>query len=279
MIQLKKFQEGFTLIEVLIAIVISGVLMTATLQFYISQHNNMLVQHDISDMQQNLRACVDELSLNLRNAGSNLPSNMLSIEGSDGNPDSLTVRYSTIGGNVNVANQTQTIQASPIHVDINADVSSFKTGMTVFLWHEGLQTGEWFTITNVAINIGSGWQEIHHLGQTLLFDPMPGDKIIVLEESTYFINSADTATPLFMKISNGGIPQIYAENINDFQLKFTLSDGTIVDTVGITDTVLVINVDLSAHTASVDIELADRTADGRRHRSLSTDILIRNNRF
>ncbi len=276
---IKKSQRGFTLIEVLVALFITGVLTTATMQFYVSQHNNMLVQHNVSDMQQNLRACGQELTTTLRNAGSNLPNNLLSIDATDGNPDSLTIRFSYVNGSVDVGDNTQIIQTAPIHINNAIDMSAFKSGMTVYLWHEGIKTGEWFTITQVTLNNGTGWIEVYHQGQELLFEPLPGDKLIVLEESSYFINRADSTNPLFMKMTNGGVPQVYAENIDDFQLQFTLSDNSVVDTISVNDTVYVINVSLTAHTEDVDIALTDRNKDGRRRRSLSTDILVRNNRF
>ncbi len=274
-----KSHNGFTLVEVLIAILLTGVLTTATLQFYVSEHNNMLVQHDVSDMQQNLRACIQELTSTLRNAGSNLPNNLLSIESNDGNPDSLVIRYSYMNGSIDVGEQTQVLQTSPIHFNTSDNLSAFSAGMTVFLWHQNTNSGEWLTITQIVPDNGAGWQEVYHQGQTLQFDPMPGDKLLAMEEVTYFINSADTANPLFMKMSNGGLPQIYAENIDDFQLLYTLSDNSVVSTVAVTDTVHVVNVNLTAHTANVDIKLAKRSNDGRRRRTLSTDILIRNNRF
>ncbi len=272
-------EKGFTLIEVLISILLAGIVTTATMQFYVSEHNNMLAQHDISDMQQNLRACVQELTSNLRNAGSNIPNELLAIESSDGNPDSLTIRYSPMGGSATIGENTPITEADPIHIDTSIDISSFQTGMTVFLWHNALKIGEWFTITSIVPDNGAGWAEIHHMGQPFTNAPMPGDQLIQLEESSYFIDAVDSTNLLFMKITNGGTPQVYAESINDFQLQFILSTSDTVTVIGVNDTVHVVNVTMTAQTSNVDFELANRSQDGRRHRTLSTDILIRNNRF
>ncbi len=62
-------QKGMTLVEVLIACLLTFILGAAALEFYSSQHNTWLAQTDISDMQQNVRALLDELSRNIRSAG------------------------------------------------------------------------------------------------------------------------------------------------------------------------------------------------------------------
>jgi Tfp pilus assembly protein PilW len=64
-----KDQKGMTLIEVLIACLMTLIIGSAALEFYSSQHNNWLAQTDVSDMQQNARALKDELTRNIRSAG------------------------------------------------------------------------------------------------------------------------------------------------------------------------------------------------------------------
>jgi len=62
-------QKGITLTEILIAALLTLVIGTAALEFYVSQHNQWLVQEDISDMQQNARVALDEITTNVREAG------------------------------------------------------------------------------------------------------------------------------------------------------------------------------------------------------------------
>ncbi|KPJ63884.1 hypothetical protein AMJ44_13780 [candidate division WOR-1 bacterium DG_54_3] len=64
-----KGEKGMTLMELLIAVLLTFIVGSAALEFYASQHNHWLNQTDISDMQQNIRALLDELSRNLRSAG------------------------------------------------------------------------------------------------------------------------------------------------------------------------------------------------------------------
>jgi prepilin-type N-terminal cleavage/methylation domain-containing protein len=64
-----KGQKGMTLLELLIAVLLTFIVGSAALEFYASQHNHWLAQTDISDMQQNARALLEELSRNIRAAG------------------------------------------------------------------------------------------------------------------------------------------------------------------------------------------------------------------
>ncbi|UCD95271.1 MAG: prepilin-type N-terminal cleavage/methylation domain-containing protein [Candidatus Zixiibacteriota bacterium] len=61
--------KGYTVIELLIAVFITGVLAAAGFKFYIGMHNQALAQEEISDMQQNSRNTLDEIAKNLRKAG------------------------------------------------------------------------------------------------------------------------------------------------------------------------------------------------------------------
>ena len=64
-----KDEKGITLVELLVAVLMTFIVGSAALEFYASQHNQWLVQTDISDMQQNVRALLDELSKNIKSAG------------------------------------------------------------------------------------------------------------------------------------------------------------------------------------------------------------------
>jgi len=61
--------KGFTVIELLIALFITGIIAAAGFQFYIQMHNSALTQEEISDMQQSSRASLEEISESLRMAG------------------------------------------------------------------------------------------------------------------------------------------------------------------------------------------------------------------
>lgn len=60
---------GYTLIELLIALIITGIIATAGFEFYLKMHNSTLAQEEISDMQQSSRASLERISKSLRMAG------------------------------------------------------------------------------------------------------------------------------------------------------------------------------------------------------------------
>ncbi|MCD6188227.1 MAG: PilW family protein [Desulfuromusa sp.] len=66
---------GFTLVELLIALAISGVLMTAVYATFQSQQNNYLAQEQVAEMQQNIRAGLDIMVSELRMAGYDVDKN------------------------------------------------------------------------------------------------------------------------------------------------------------------------------------------------------------
>jgi Tfp pilus assembly protein PilW len=61
--------RGITLVEILIGSLMSLLIAAALMEFYITQHNQWMTQEKISDMQQNSRAVLDEISRQVRSAG------------------------------------------------------------------------------------------------------------------------------------------------------------------------------------------------------------------
>jgi prepilin-type N-terminal cleavage/methylation domain-containing protein len=64
-----KSKAGFTLIEVLIAMAVSLIILGSAYSVFISQQKSTVVQTDVSDILQNLRAAMDFLARDIRMAG------------------------------------------------------------------------------------------------------------------------------------------------------------------------------------------------------------------
>jgi len=62
-------QRGFSLVELMIALVISGLLMAAVVTVYTAQSKSYTIQDDIAGIQQNLRGALAVLTLEIRTAG------------------------------------------------------------------------------------------------------------------------------------------------------------------------------------------------------------------
>jgi prepilin-type N-terminal cleavage/methylation domain-containing protein len=61
--------KGFTLLELLIAVAITGVLATATLSFFSGMHNQSVTQRNVAEMQDLSRATLMEIKKTLRMGG------------------------------------------------------------------------------------------------------------------------------------------------------------------------------------------------------------------
>jgi type IV pilus assembly protein PilW len=66
-----KSEKGFTLIELLVAIFVAGIVMTGVYSAYYSQQKSFVVQDELAEMQQNLRAAMFFMAKEIRMAGCN----------------------------------------------------------------------------------------------------------------------------------------------------------------------------------------------------------------
>jgi len=72
MIEVKmRNQKGFTIVEILVALAIGGIVMAAGYSMYISQQRAYQITEDVSALQQNLRAAMFFIERDLRMAGYN----------------------------------------------------------------------------------------------------------------------------------------------------------------------------------------------------------------
>ena len=107
--------SGFTLVELLVALVISGVLMTAVYTTFQAQQNSYLVQEQVAEMQQNIRAGMDIMVSELRMAGYDV----------DKNGDNTGTAGITVAGADNI---TFTLVADTDGVDNNSSTVADEPG-------------------------------------------------------------------------------------------------------------------------------------------------------
>ena len=63
--------RGFTLVELMIAMALGGILMAAVMTTFMSQHTSYLAQDEVVEMQQNAKVALDMLTRDIRSAGYN----------------------------------------------------------------------------------------------------------------------------------------------------------------------------------------------------------------
>jgi len=135
----KKGSDGFTLIEILVALVITSILVTAIYRFFIGQHHAYTVQDQVIEMEQNARAALDMIRGDLRMAGYHAMGNELLNHLSDFVPPSFIPAYPV-----------------KVHLDANAKISSGgPTGPDVITFLSVMPTSNNPTTLSTAVSEGS----------------------------------------------------------------------------------------------------------------------------
>jgi len=67
--RVENVQRGFTLVELLITMLISGIIITSIYSAFQSQQNSYLAQDQVAEMQQNIRAGLEVMTREIRMAG------------------------------------------------------------------------------------------------------------------------------------------------------------------------------------------------------------------
>lgn len=222
---LKKVTQcrGTTLVEILVALAITGVVTMAMMKLYVAQHENYLLQDDVTTTQQNARASIDELSRHIRMAGNELPAVLPALSASDCNPDTITINYMTSG--------CESALASPMplpssELKCKGDISCFVDGQWAFIYEPDSGGGEWFEISHVQADA------LHIQHNTMSLSKVYGADAVLLgvTQVKFFVdNTTDPSSPNLMVQYIGQSPQVYAEKIVDLQFRYRLANNAIVD--------------------------------------------------
>ena len=246
----QKQAQGFTLVELLIAMVISLIVMGAIYGTFKSQQDSFLVQSQVTSMQQNLRAGMYVMSRDIQMAGyiTNLDTrtyttiswdptvaanevirpliygrnnDAVSGNGVKDNTDVLVIikasndpadsRQLTAGDSVT----STTLTLSPF--DLNLDASTYRFGVLV---KSDLSRAEIFEVQSIAGNTVT-------FSNTLQENYGTGDRVYRADVITYKIDE-DTDHPSLQRWNqgNGSGFQTVAEDIDNLQLQYVLADGS-----------------------------------------------------
>jgi type IV pilus assembly protein PilW len=102
-ISLRYSNQGFTMIELLVALVVSLLAMAAIYSTFLAQHRSYQVQNEAADMQQNIRTAMYYMEREIRMAGSNpfksLPLSNFGIASNGAGRNSITFTEDVRGDN------------------------------------------------------------------------------------------------------------------------------------------------------------------------------------
>lgn len=258
-------QAGHTLLEVLISLVIMGVISTAIFQTYVVQHNNYTTQEEITNVQQNARATIQELGKHARMAGYALPLGVAPIRPANTNPDSLTVTYKVGTCDASLSVSMPSVGAI---LQLGSPVSCFHSGQYVYIVHPDSGGGEWFQIGSMD-TVARTIQPAVALSKKYTL----GTVVVPLQQVTFFIDKNDPTVSRLMVRQPGGAPQVYAENIDDFQVTYRMKNGLVLDApINVED---IREIQLSLTGESSDSRY-DTYANQKNAREFTTSVFLRN---
>ncbi|MEW6615755.1 MAG: prepilin-type N-terminal cleavage/methylation domain-containing protein [Thermodesulfobacteriota bacterium] len=266
MLSVRKKELGFTLIEIMIALAIAGILLVSIYNLYISQSTTYTVQEQVSDMQQNARVAMDIVSRHIRMAGLGQPSwttingtsgitykGISVTDGGTGNPDTLTVvgcidpPPGKLGSAAAASSTTITLQSS-------AEASKFNTTTKSDIFIGELENAKVTGISGAVLTIDTNPIQTGNQGTTNAFSA--GANVYLVKRVTYTIDS--TSVTIERDENTGSGNEEIAVNVEDLQVTFT------------TPTV---NLSITARTRSKD---PNYTGDGYHRMTLTSNIIARN---
>lgn len=262
-----KSESGLSFLEIMIALTITTVVVVAVYRLYLTQHRNYLIQDDVTEIQQNVRASIDELGRNVRMAGFALPEGLEPIVAFNTDPDTIIINFFN--------QDCETFLSAPMpqpsaELKCGSDVSCFSEGQWVYIYDPNDKYGEWFEITHVQ-------QAAMHLQHNTMSLSRAYDEdamILAVTQLKYYIdNVTDPENPKFMIKRVGQEPQIFADNISDMQFTYRMKNGTVLDQPVLASNIIEILISLTGNSYWKDLE---STQDTVRSRTFSTSINPRN---
>jgi prepilin-type N-terminal cleavage/methylation domain-containing protein len=259
MLSVRKNEPGFTLIEIMIALAIAGILLVSIYNLYISQSRTYTVQEQVSEMQQNARVAMNIISRDIRMAGFGQPSwttingtsgitykGINVTDGGTGNPDTLTVvgcidpPPGKLGSAAAVGSTTITLQSSD-----EADKFNTTTKSDIFIGE--LENAKVTGVSGAVLTIDTNPVQTGNQGTTNAF-PV-GTNVYLVKRVTYTIES----TSLKRNENTGSGNDEIAVNVEDLQATYTKP---------------VVNLSITARTRNKD---PNYTGDGYRRMKLPYD--------
>lgn len=258
---------GFTVIEILIAVFLAGLVTSAAMGLYLTQHKQLGVQEQVTDMQANLRAAMGELTTRIRMVGYRLPEGLPAVVARDANPDTIKILFDTNELNDVQIEHSMPQPSSELRCD-GHDLTGVNEGDTLYIFDPFTQTGEFFIVTQVQMPSAN----LQHNTSDLSRCYPQGSKIVKMQSVTYYIDSTDPDHPNLMYQFHDQPTQIYAENITDLNFQYILSSGAVVDVPPMTQMIREVIITVAARSDKADNEFETPY----RNRTLTTRVKVRN---
>jgi prepilin-type N-terminal cleavage/methylation domain-containing protein len=266
-------QNGISLIELLVALVIATGLMAAIYRTFIGQQKTFVVQEEVVDMQQNIRYAIGNMMREIKMAGFGNISMVLpatingSIYNNIINPDTPTANALTILSVTNSGSTLTTeggINQNQIVVSTLTDIRGnqlFDTNNKKYISIGGVES-------NIISSIDSATKTLT-LNFPLSFKHEVSTPVFTIRAITYNVG-VENGIPVLMKDDgSGSFPQ--ADGIEALQFQYLDQDGNVTATLA---NIRIIRVLLTARTNIQDPDYKE--GGGYRRRQIASNIHLRN---
>jgi prepilin-type N-terminal cleavage/methylation domain-containing protein len=287
--------KGLTLIELLVAMLISAILIAAIYRTFILQQKTYSVQEQVVDMQQNVRVAIHRMMREIRMAGFG---NVSSILPPQGQPFEAIVwlgkQTVTFNHIVNPSDNENNVKQNDDEVTI---IGAFEQVSTLAVDQSGGKNT--IQLVEKALDFGLNYKKYLCVGglETRIITKIdPETNMITLNEN--LVNNYTAGTPVYkvkaityqlrwdtqnpkMPVltrednTDGGGSQVIAENIENLQFTYTLDDGSESDSPSDPSRIRMVKVTVTARTSISDSEFKGGTG-GYRRRTIASNILVRN---
>ena len=258
--------RGLTLIELLVALVISAVVIAAAYRTFVGQQKTYTVQEQVVDMRQNARGAVITMMRELRmtgfggvgmvlpiTLGSSTYQNVVNANRPSTGWITIVTALTSSGTTLTGASSTYRITVSSLTDTSGATL--FDTNMKKYISIGGVES-------NTITSINTGTKELT-LKERLVYKHAANTRIYPIRAISYNAGLRDENT--------GGGAQATAQNIESLRFEYLDAQG---NTAASDAAVQMIRLRVTAKTDVSDPQY--KTGDGYRRREISSNIQLRN---
>jgi prepilin-type N-terminal cleavage/methylation domain-containing protein len=262
--------KGITLIELLVALVITGILVSAVYRTFIGQQKTYAVQEQVVDMQQNVRAGINRMMREIRMAGFGNVSMLLPVTiggrtfNNVVNLDTPAAGALTIVSGMGFTALTGIPATNQITVNSLTDSQGntlFDTGGRRYVSIGGVES---YAITNI---VGTTLT----LGGNLTYNHPVGTPVFAIRAISYQVGMVDGRPTLLRNENTGAGAQPLVDNIPNLLFGFLDFNGN--PTANPPD-IRIVQVTMTARTNDSDPDY--KSGGGYRRRTIASNVHLRN---